>query len=384
MQTYLERDLSARLRQRLAQMPAIALLGPRQCGKSTLANHLIAEHGNAIYLDLERPADLNKLRNPEAFFAHNRDKLICLDEIQRSPELFAPLRAILDAEGRAGQLLVLGSASRDLLRQSSESLAGRIGYLELTPFQLGEVGGANLQHLWLQGGFPRSYLAEEAESFAWRQDFIRTFLERDIPQLGFRIPARALERLWRMCAHNHGQLLNASKIGTALAVSNHTVRSYLDILAETFLVRLLHPYEANIKKQLIKSPKVYLRDSGLLHALLDLRDHNDLLGHPVYGVSWEGLVVESVITATPEWQHFFYRTATGVELDLVLKKGQRLIGIECKATGAPQPGKGLRQALRDLRLDEAYLVAQVADSYPIEDGLWVISLPELLARMKGR
>jgi len=315
-------------------MPAVALLGPRQCGKSTLAKRVIAELDGAVYLDLEKTSDLNKLRDPEAFFSLNRDKLVCLDEIQRRPELFAPLRAIIDDQDRNGQLLILGSASRDLIRQSSESLAGR------------------------------------------------TFLERDIPQLGFNIPARSLERLWRMCAHSHGQLLNASKIGAALGVSHHTVRSYMDILAETFLLRLLPPYEANIKKRLIKSPKIYLRDSGLLHALLDIPSQNDLLGHPVYGASWEGFVIESVIAATPDWHHFFYRTATGVELDLVLEKGSRTIGIECKANTAPNPAKGFRQALRDLNIAEAYLVAPVENPYPVEQGIQVVPVLELIARIQ--
>ena len=363
-------------------MPAVALLGPRQCGKSTLAKRVIAELDGAVYLDLEKTSDLNKLRDPEAFFSLNRDKLVCLDEIQRRPELFAPLRAIIDDQDRNGQLLILGSASRDLIRQSSESLAGRISYLELTPFQLKEVGEDNLRLLWLQGGYPRSYLAAGEESFEWRKDFIRTFLERDIPQLGFNIPARSLERLWRMCAHSHGQLLNASKIGAALGVSHHTVRSYMDILAETFLLRLLPPYEANIKKRLIKSPKIYLRDSGLLHALLDIPSQNDLLGHPVYGASWEGFVIESVIAATPDWHHFFYRTATGVELDLVLEKGSRTIGIECKANTAPNPAKGFRQALRDLNIAEAYLVAPVENPYPVEQGIQVVPVLELIARIQ--
>jgi hypothetical protein len=382
MQIFIERTVTGQVLRRLKQMPAVAMLGPRQCGKSTLAKHVIATLDGAVYLDLEKTSDLNKLRDPEAFFSLNRGKLVCLDEIQRIPEIFASLRSIIDDQDRNGQLLILGSASRDLIRQSSESLAGRISYLELTPFQLKEVGEDNLRLLWLQGGYPRSYLAAREESYEWRKDFIRTFLERDIPQLGFNIPARSMERLWRMCAHSHGQLLNASKIGAALGVSHHTVRSYMDILAETFLLRLLPPYEANIKKRLIKSPKIYIRDYGLLHALLDIPSQNDLLGHPVYGASWEGFVIESVIAATPDWRHFFYRTATGVELDLVIEKGSRTIGIECKANTAPNPAKGFRQALRDLNISEVYIVAPVENSYPIEQGIQVVSVLELLARIQ--
>ncbi|MEN8141627.1 MAG: ATP-binding protein [Thermodesulfobacteriota bacterium] len=381
MQTFKERQLTARLKQRLADMPAVALLGPRQCGKSTLSHHLVAELGNALYLDLEKNSDLNKLRDIEAFFRLNRGKLICLDEIQRVPDLFPALRSIIDEEGRNGQLLMLGSASRDLVAQSSESLAGRISYLELTPFRYDELGYDELDTLWLQGGFPRSFLAGEEASFDWRLDFIRTFLERDIPQLGFQIPARSMERLWRMCAHNHGQLLNLSKIGGSLGISHHTVRSYIDILAETFLVRILQPFAANTKKRLVKSPKIYIRDSGLLHGLLDIENHNDLLGHPVYGQSWEGLVVEAVCSATPRWRHSFYRTASGVEIDLILEKGRKRIIVECKSASAPKPTRGFWQALADLTPDAAYIVAPVNESYPIEKGVMVVTLGDLLRQL---
>ena len=359
-------------------MPAVALLGPRQCGKSTLAKHIIKQMDNAIYLDLERTSERNKLRDPEAFFSLNKGGLICLDEIQRVPELFPALRSVLDEEERNGQLFMLGSASRDLIQQSSETLAGRISYLELTPFQLDEVGQESLWELWLKGGFPRSFLEAVEVSYEWRQDFIRTFLERDIPQLGFRIPARSMERLWRMCAHGHGQTLNASKIGASLGVSHHTVRSYIDILAETFLMRILPPYESNLKKRLVKSPKIYIRDTGLLHALLDIRTQNDLLGHPVYGASWEGFVLESIISSTPDWRHSFYRTATGVELDLILEKGLRTIAIECKVATAPKPTKGFWQAINDLSITEAYMVAPIDDAYPIERGVMVASVAEFL------
>ena len=362
-------------------MPAVAILGPRQCGKSTLAKHLIAGMENALYLDLERSSDLNKLRDIEAFFSLNRDKLVCLDEIQRIPELFPELRSIIDQEGRNGQMLMLGSASRELVQQSSESLAGRISYLELTPFQLEEVKKDELPTLWLQGGFPRSFLADTQASYEWRKDFIRTFLERDIPQLGFNIPARSMERLWRMCAHNHGQLLNASNIGSSLGVSHHTVRSYIDILTETFILRILHPYERNIKKRLIKSPKIYIRDTGILHALLDIQDHNTLLGHPVYGPSWEGFGIEAVIPKTPDWRHSFYRTASGVEIDLIMEKGDRTVAVEFKASTAPKPTRGFWQALDDLQISKTYIVAPVSDSYPIEKGVNVVSLNDFLQRI---
>ncbi len=378
MQTYIERFLTKDILRRLRHMPAVAMLGPRQCGKSTLARHLIARMENGLYLDLEKRSDLNKLRDPEAFFELNRDKLVCLDEIQRTPELYSPLRSIIDEHDRNGQLLMLGSASRELIQQASESLAGRISYLELTPFHLNEVGDNELRSLWLRGGFPRSFLTDNRSSYEWRIDFIRTFLERDIPQLGFSIPAKSMERLWRMCAHNHGQTLNASKIGASLGVSHHTVRSYIDILSETFLLRILPPHAANVKKRLVKSPKVYVRDSGLLHALLDIEDHNDLLGNPIYGASWEGFVLESIISRTAGWRHSFYRTASGVELDLIIEKGQRTIGVECKAATAPRPTRGFWQAMDDLSLSEAYIIAPIHDSYPIEKGVKIVSLADFL------
>ena len=379
MQTYLHRHLTRDILRRLENMPAAALLGPRQCGKSTLARHIISKRKDAQYLDLERPSDVNKLRDPEAFFALNRGKLVCLDEIQLVPGLFSALRPILDEEGRNGRVFVLGSASLDLIRQSSESLAGRISYLELTPFMPDEVGAEDLYTLWLRGGFPRSFLApDDQASFEWREDFIRTFLERDIPQLGFRIPARSIRRLWQMCAHVHGQVLNASRIGEALGTSHHTVKSYMDILAETFILRILPPFHANLKKRLVKSPKIYIRDTGLLHSLLGIETHNDLLGHPVFGASWEGLVVESVISRTPGWRHSFYRTSSGVELDLVLKRGTRTVAIECKATTAPRPTRGFWQALQDLGIDEAFIVSPVSEGYPIERGVRVVPLHDMI------
>lgn len=385
MQRYIHRNLTKDIQRRLREMPAVAILGPRQCGKSTLAKRIVSRVENSLYLDMEKTSDLNKLRDPEAFFDLNRGRLICLDEIQRVPELFSPLRSIIDEQGINGQLLMLGSASRDLIQQSSESLAGRISYLELTPFEIDELDHHSLRSLWLRGGFPRSFLAgSDRASYEWREDFIRTFLERDIPQLGFAIPARSMERLWRMCAHSHGQTLNSSKIGSSLGVSHHTVRSYIDILAETFLLRILPPFEANLKKRLIKSPKVYVRDSGLLHALLDIEDQNDLLGNPVYGASWEGLVLESIISKTPGWRHAFYRTASGVEIDLILSKGQRTIGIECKVATAPRPTRGFWQARDDLQLTETYIVAPVESSYPIEKGVQVVSLLDLLKILQGR
>ena len=388
MHRYIPRYITEKIIKRLENIPCVALLGPRQCGKTTLAKHIISGLPDALYLDLERPSDANKLRDPELFFSLNRGRLICLDEIQLAPELFSALRPILDEEGENGRLFILGSASRDLIRQSSQSLAGRISYLELTPFLLnevdGDVGGDALFKLWLRGGFPRSFLApDDKTSLEWRHDFVRTFLERDIPQLGFRIPAASMRRLWQMCAHQHGQLLNASRMGQSLGVSHHTVRSYMDILSETFILRLLPPFHANLKKRLIKSPKIYIRDTGLLHCLLDIETTNDLLGHPVYGASWEGLVIENLISVTPDWRHCFYRTASGVELDLLMEKSGRRLAVECKLTTAPKPQRVFWQALEDLNVDEAYIVSPVKEAYPLERRVQVIPLLDLMERLSS-
>ncbi|NWG01990.1 MAG: ATP-binding protein [Syntrophaceae bacterium] len=376
MQIYINRIITTKIRQKLENMPGVVILGPRQSGKSTLAKAIISKIGDAIYLDLERPSDVNKLRDPEAFFSLNSDKLICLDEIQRVPELFPILRSIMDENKQNGQFIILGSASPDLIKQSSETLAGRISYFELTPFLLREVSkdhhSNTLRKLWLRGGFPRSYLASnDKESFEWRLDFIRTFLERDIPQLGFRTPAKTLERFWRICAHLHGQLLNSSKLGDSMGVSHHTIKSYVDLLEQSFVLRVLHPYESNLKKRLIKSPKVYIRDSGILHALLGIEDHNDLLGHPVYGASWEGLVIENILSLLPGWKASFYRTSSGSEIDLVLEKGKKRLAIECKGSTSPSLNRGFWNAVSEIRFQEVWVVAPVKEAYPIEKGVMV-------------
>ncbi|MFL6293197.1 MAG: ATP-binding protein, partial [Thermoanaerobaculia bacterium] len=330
MQGYVPRKIQGQIEARLADFPVVAVLGPRQCGKTTLVQETVGGPG-VVYLDLERPSDLGKLRDPELFFTVHRSQgtasLFCLDEIQRVPEIFPLLRSLVDEERRNGQFLLLGSASRDLLRQTSETLAGRITYLELTPFLASELPADDpgvLPRLWFRGGFPRSFLARSEEaSRAWRESFTRTFLERDIPQLGFNVPAATLHRLWRMLSHLHGQMLNSSQLGTALGVSHTTIRSYLDLLTQTFMVRILEPCAANLAKRLVKSPKVYLRDSGILHSLLQIDSLDDVLAHPVCGTSWEGLVIENVIASLPGWQPSFYRTSAGAEIDLILERGQR-------------------------------------------------------------
>lgn len=386
MQPYLPRLITTKIEQKLQQMPGVVILGPRQCGKSTLAKAIISTIKGAVYVDLERPSDVNKLQDPEAFFTLNRDHLICLDEIQRVPELFPVLRSVMDENKRNGQFIILGSASPDLIQQSSETLAGRIASFELTPFLIKEVSDERniqtLRRLWLRGGFPRSYLAaNEHQSFEWRLDFIRTFLERDIPQLGFRTPAKTMERFWSMCAHLHGQLLNSSKLGESMGVSHHTIRSYVDMLEQVFVLRVLRPYEPNLKKRIVKAPKIYIRDSGLLHALLGIESHNDLLGHPVYGASWEVFVLEHILPLVPAWKASFYRTSSGAEIDLILEKGTHRIAVECKGSTAPQVQQGFWNAVDDLALHDVWIIAPVKEAYPIEQRVRVAPLHHLIEHL---
>jgi uncharacterized protein len=372
----------------LAEAPAVALLGPRQVGKTTLALEMARQlEGKrpAIYLDLESETDRAKLSEPELYLAQHADKLVILDEIQRTPQLFRSLRGLIDAGRRQGQgtgrFLILGSASIDLLKQSSESLAGRIRYLELVPLDAGEVGGERVDAFWLRGGFPDSLLANsDAASLRWRQDFIRTYLERDIPQLGPRIPAETLRRLWTMLAHQQGGLLNAAVLARALAVDGKTVASYLDLLVDLLLVRRLSPWHGNVLKRLVKSPKVYVRDSGLVHALLGIGDREALLAHPVAGGSWEGLAIESLIAAAPiGTEAYFYRTAAGAEIDLLLKlPGQRAPwAIEVKRGLAPKMERGFYLACEDVQPERRWVVYGGAERFPLANAVEAVSLVDL-------
>ena len=388
MQGYIPRNLEGNLRESLRFYPGVVLLGPRQCGKSTLARALLEGVPGASYLDLERPSDAARLRDPEAFFSLHRGKLICLDEIQRVQDLFPILRSIMDEDPSNGRFLLLGSASPDIIRESSETLAGRVAFLELTPFKLSEVADEEnpslLRKLWLRGGFPRSYLMPgDRRSHEWRENFVRTFLERDIPQLGVRIPGRTIERLWKMCAHLHGQILNSSKLGESLGVSHHAVRSYVDLLEGTFLLRVLPPYEPNLKKRLVKSPKIYVRDTGLLHTLLGIESHDGLLGHPIYGASWEGFVIENVLSELPGWKAFFYRTSLGTEIDLILEKGGKTVAVECKASMSPEVNRGFWNAIEDLKLKEAWVIAPVREAYPIGKNVTVSPLWPFLRKLRA-
>jgi predicted AAA+ superfamily ATPase len=386
MRGLINRHLTDTINKRLQNNPAVAILGPRHCGKTTVAGQIVKKIQRSVYLDLENPADLAKLDDPLAFFSLHNDDLVCLDEIQRIPEIFSILRSIIDNRKKNGQFLILGSAGPDLIRQSSESLAGRIAYLDLTPFLLSELPATqeyDVRQLWLKGGFPRSYLAQDLDtSFQWRYDFIRTFLERDIGMLGFRMPPIRLGRFWKMCAHIHGSLLNASKLADSMGVSSHTIRSYIELLEHTFMLRVLLPDTSNLKKRLVKSPKIYIRDSGILHALLDIRTHDDLLSHPVIGTSFEGFAMENILAYTKNYEPSFYRTSAGAEIDLLLRKGQRTLAFELKASTVPKVSKGFWNALDDVSPDIAYVVAPVKESYPIKGGVMVVSLQEMIAKLQ--
>lgn len=366
----------------LSHQAAVALLGPRQVGKTTLAHH-VAEGKNALYLDLENSNDRGKLTEPSLFLESQSERLVILDEIHRVPSLFPELRGIIDQgrrEGkRTGRFLILGSASYDLLHQSGESLAGRIHYIEMGPLTPFEVNGDRRarEQLWLRGGFPGSLLAvDDRESVRWRRDFIRTYLERDIPSFGVRFPATALERLWMMLAHRQGSMLNASDIGRALELSTQTVTRYVDLLCDLMLVRRLQPYHANIGKRLVKSPKVYVRDSGLVHALLGIETLDALAGHPVVGMSWEGFVLEALISQLP-WgvRPYFFRTAAGAEVDLVLEFSDfSLWLIEVKRSLSGRIDRGFVQAREDLKPTRSFVVHAGDDRYPMRDGVEAIDL----------
>ncbi len=379
MERYYDRKLESDLKKALSRAPAIAILGPRQCGKSTLVKQFL-KHTGSIYLDLQNRADRNKLTEPELFIEQHRDKLICLDEIQLLPELFSDLRSEIDRDRRAGRFLILGSASRDLIRQSSETLAGRITYLSLSPFQLDEIGEENRwQNLWARGGFPDSLLALDDESSqAWRNDFIQTFLERDIPQLGFNIPAAVMGRLWRLLAHYHGQTINYSKLAGLMDLSIPTLKKYLMLLEQTFMIRLLHPTEVNIKKRLARTPKLYLRDSGILHALLDIDDFDHLLAHPSMGSSWEGFCVEHVIAKLPGWHPSFLRTSNGAEVDLVMQKGARTLFFEFKISKAPKLQRGFSELVNDVQPEHSFVLAPVEEHYLLKKQTTVIHPAEFM------
>jgi hypothetical protein len=386
----IERRVAWEVTALLDQAPAVALLGPRQAGKTTLAL-AIAEGRPSVYLDLESAADRARLAEPVLYFADHAGELVILDEIHRAPGLFEALRGVIDQgrrEGRgAGRFLLLGSAAIDLLAQSGESLAGRIAFVELAPFDVTEVGERQLDRLWVRGGFPDSFLAaNDAASLRWRQDFIRTYLEREVPQLGPRIPAETLRRLWTMFAHHQGGLLNAAQLARGLGVSGTSVAHYLDLMVDLLLVRRLAPRLPNVGKRLVRSPKVYVRDSGLVHALLGLADKEAVLGHPAAGPSWEGMAIENLLAAAgPRAQGSFYRTSHGAEIDLILTwPGGEEWAVEIKRSLAPTPGRGFHSALADLAPRRALVVYPGAESYHLAPAVQAIGLAELCEQAQAR
>jgi len=360
----------------LGRSRIVALIGPRQSGKTTLARQFVRPD-SVNYFDLEDPVSLARLEQPLTALQDLRD-LVVIDEIQRRPDLFPILRVLADREGLPARFLILGSASPELIRSSSESLAGRIETISISGFSLAEVGVESMQEHWLRGGFPLSYLAEnDANSFAWRKNFVQTFLERDLPRWGVQIPAGNLLRFWTMISHYHGQVWNAAELARSMSVSEPTVRRYLDILQDVFMVRILQPWHTNLKKRQVKSPKIYFRDSGLLHSLLGIRTSHDLQTHPKSGASWEGYAIEEAIKSIEPDEAYFWRTHNGAEIDLLLLKNGRRFGLECKRVDAPRLTPSMQIALEDLQLDRLVVIYPGERAYPLAEKVTALPLSSL-------
>jgi len=381
---YYSREIEKEVLKSIANNPVTAITGPRQCGKSTLAKHIAELSGkDTLYLDLEKPSDLSKLDDPEWFLGLQKEKLICLDEIQRKPELFPLLRSLVDEWAGNGHFLVLGSASRDLLRQSSESLAGRISYKRLTPFLLSELNNEiQLPDYLSRGGFPRSVLARDNEqSLRWREDFISTFLERDLLLWSGFSPV-TMRKLWQMLAHLNGQVVNFSLLGSSLGVSHTTVRNYVELLQSTFMLHLLQPIASGTGKRLVKSPKVYLSDTGINNALLKIADFEQLAGHPSFGTAWETTVLNNLTGTFPHFNFYFYRTGHGAEIDIVVENGEKRIAVECKASLSPRLSAGTFIAIADVRPLVCLVVTPAEKGWPMKDGVEVVSIGEAIRKIR--
>lgn len=374
-QTYLDN-----IRDRLRDYPIVALSGPRQAGKTTLVHlHAKSTPDEEIHhFDMESPADIARLANPELVLSKLKG-LIILDEIQRMPDLFPILRVLADRPEQAARFLILGSASPDLIAGASESLAGRISFIDVSGFSLSELGSEQLSKCWWRGGFPRAYLARNDKiAHQWHEDFFRTFLERDIPQLGIHVPASTLRRFWTMVAHYHGQILKVSELARSLGSSEPTARRYLDILSGTYVVRQLPPWHENLKKRQVKSPKVYIRDSGILHALLGIGDATALESHPKLGASWEGFGIEQILAVTGDREAYFWATHAGAELDLLIFHNGKRLGIEFKYSEKPSSSKSMQTSLTDLGLEHLYVVHPGQHSFPLKENITAITLPALI------
>lgn len=380
---YFERLLRKEISKALENNPIVAIIGPRQVGKTSLAKKVIEEiTENKVYLDLEKPSDLQKLDNAEWFLSHQKDKLICLDEIQRKPEIFPLIRSLVDEWQGNGHFLVLGSASRELIMQSSESLAGRISYKELTPFLFSEIeDDIKLEDYLVKGGFPRSVLADQDVSMEWRLDFITTFLERDLLfWSGF--STQTMRRLWQMTAHLNGQTINYEILSRSLNVSNATCRNYIELLSSTFMINLLPPFEANVKKRLVKSPKIYLNDTGIVNSLLGIQDFESLAGSPAIGGIWELAVYANLKGHFPRAGFYFYRTSNGAEIDIVMENLNKRFAIECKAGHQPKLSRGNWNAIEDVNPDHVFIAAPVKDGWPIKENVDVVNITELISAIK--
>ena len=362
-------------------IPVVAIIGARQVGKTTLAKELISKKEDTIFLDLEKYSDRQIITETEGFLKLNKGKTICIDEIQMMPEILFEIRNFVDNHTDT-KFILLGSSSPNLLRNTSESLAGRIFYFELSPFLWNEIKDlSDMNNYRLVGGLPKSILAKTPEdSFIWIQNYIKTFLERDLRNFGFNIPPETLQRLWKMLAHLNGQLLNSSQIANSMGLSHTTIRSYIDILANTFMIRFIQPYHINLKKRLVKSPKIYFRDSGVLHTLLNIDSFDELYSNPIYGSSWEVTVIENIIAKYKGWNHYFYRTTNGNEIDLVLTKANRIIAIEIMASSTPSISRGFWIALEDIKATEAYVIAPVRMPFPMKNNVMAYPLEDFLKR----
>jgi len=376
-----KRNIAIDLKESIQDFEVTAIIGARQVGKTTLAKQILTEFKDVIYLDLERPTHYAQISNDtEKFLLLNDNKLICLDEIQLLPDVFPIIRSLVDDNNYRSKFLILGSASPELLRQSSESLAGRIIYFSLTPFLLTEINHKiTFNHYKLKGGFPKSILSKTTKnSFLWLENFISSFLERDLRMFGFDLPPATMRRLWIMLAHYNGQLLNSAQFGNSLGLNRTTVKKYVDIFKNTFMIRLLQPYHTNIKKRLIKSPKIYIRDTGILHSLLGIHTQNELYNHPVYGSSFETTVIENCIANFNNFEPYFYRDSNGNEIDLILKKANKIIAIEIKAATNPKLSKGFYYAIAIIKATKTFVIADVEKPYPLKNNVMVYGLQDFL------